>query len=294
MEDADLLTLFKDSVKASKAAGKRPRLAIYDTVSSLPGLRMPFEDLTAICKEEGVLSLIDAAHAVGQIHLDLTALDPDFLVTNAHKWLFVPRGCAVFYVPEKNQPLMRSSLPTSHGFMPKGDRVILLPIPPSTKSEFINQFEFIGTIDNTNYLVADESIKWREEVCGGEKAIIEYNINLAREAGRTVAEILGTKVLDNSTNTLTNCCLINVLLPMEASAEKIAGMTTIHPDKIGTATQWMQKTLVDEHKTFLAIWFFQGQWWTRLSGQIYLEISDFEWVGEVLKQLCKRAGGQFC
>jgi hypothetical protein len=28
--------------------------------------------------------------------------------------------------------------------------------------------------------------------------------------------------------------------------------------------------------------------WVRLSGQIYLEVRDFEWVGERLKELCGR------
>ncbi|KAG4428102.1 hypothetical protein IFR05_016414 [Cadophora sp. M221] len=292
IEDADLLTLFKEAIKTSRAEGKRPRLAIYDAVSSLPGLRMPFEDLTAACKEEGILSLVDAAHGIGHVNLDMNTLDPDFLVTNAHKWLFVPRGCAVFYVPFKNQPLMRSSLPTSHGFVPKTVGGILLPLPPPTKSEFVNQFEFIGTIDNTNYLVAGESIKWREEVCGGEKTIIEYNTNLAREGGKTVAKILGTKVLDNASHSLTNCCLVNVLLPLAVSAEDVAGTVTIKPEHVVPATQWLQRTLVNEHKTFLAIWFFQGQFWARLSGQIYLDITDFEWAGETLKTICEGVGKQ--
>lgn len=292
MEDADLLALFKEAIKTSRAEGKRPRLAIYDAVSSLPGLRMPFEDLTAACKQEGILSLVDAAHGIGHVPLDMSTLDPDFLVTNAHKWLFVPRGCAVFYVPLKNQPLMRSSLPTSHGFVPKTVGGIASPFPPPTKSEFVNNFEFNGTIDNTNYLVAGEAIKWREEVCGGEKAIMEYNSNLAREGGKAVAKILGTEILDNASQSLTNCCLVNVLLPLAVNKQKVKGTVTVKPEHVGTATQWMQRALVNEHKTFLAIWFFQGQFWARLSGQIYLDITDFEWAGETLKTICEELGKQ--
>ncbi|CZT45388.1 related to isopenicillin N epimerase [Rhynchosporium secalis] len=290
LEDADYVNLFKDAIKASRATGKRPRLAIYDAVSSLPGVRIPFEDLTAVCKSEGILSLIDAAHGIGHIPLDMLTLDPDFLVTNAHKWLFVPRGCAVFYVPLKNQPLMRSSLPTSHGFVPKTVGAYTMPLPPVTKSEFTNQFEFIGTIDTTNYLVAGEAIKWREEVCGGEKAIMDYNIKLAQEGGKLVAEILGTKVLDNESHSLTNCCLVNVLLSIAVGAEDVTGMVTIKEEDVVMTGEWLQHSLVDDHKTFLAIWLFQGQLWARLSGQIYLDITDFHWAGETLKALCERVG----
>jgi hypothetical protein len=35
IEDDDLLSLFKDTIKASRAAGKNPRLAVFDTVSSV-------------------------------------------------------------------------------------------------------------------------------------------------------------------------------------------------------------------------------------------------------------------
>lgn len=289
MEDEDLLTLFRATIKASRDAGKSPRIAVFDTVSSLPGLRMPFAQLTAICKEEGVLSLIDGAHGVGHIHLDLSAIDPDFFVSNCHKWLFLARGCAVFYVPLRNQPLMRSTLPTSHGFVPK-EATVLSPVHTYVDSEFLKQFDYTGTIDNTSYLCVAEAIKWREEVCGGEQAIIEYNTKLTQDGGKVVAKILGTEVLDNATGTLTDCCLVNVLLPLTASPTKISGKTTVDPKHTTTLINWIQEAVRDDYNSFLPVYYFQDQWWTRLSGQVYLDISDFEWAGNVLKEICERVG----
>jgi selenocysteine lyase/cysteine desulfurase len=290
IEDEDLLNKFRDAINASRANGKRPHLAIFDTVSSLPGVRMPFERLTTICKEEGILSLVDGAHGVGHLPLDLSVLDPDFFTSNVHKWFFVPRGCAVLYVPERNQHLIRSPLPTSHGFVSKNGGTRTNPLPPSSKSEFVNNFEFVGTIDNTNYLVIPEAIKFREKVCGGEKAIMEYNFKLAKEGGVAAAKILGTTIMDNSAGTLTNCSIVNVLLPLEISQSKVPGKNCIDPGNGMLATQWMQETLISDFDTFVPIYFHEGKWWARLSGQVYLDLTDFEWVGASLKAICERAG----
>ena len=61
------------------------KLAIFDTVVSMPGVRMPFEQLAAACKELGVMSMVDGAHGVGHVELDLGALGADFFVSNCHK-----------------------------------------------------------------------------------------------------------------------------------------------------------------------------------------------------------------
>jgi hercynylcysteine S-oxide lyase len=86
VSDDFLVEALKETVAKEKAAGNNPKIAIFDTVVSLPGVRMPFERLTQTCRDLGVLSCVDGAHGVGHLPLDLTQLDPDFFVSNCHKY----------------------------------------------------------------------------------------------------------------------------------------------------------------------------------------------------------------
>ena len=49
-----------------------------DHITSQSAIRMPLEKLIPLCKEYGVMTLIDGAHAPGQIPLNLKELDADF------------------------------------------------------------------------------------------------------------------------------------------------------------------------------------------------------------------------
>ena len=87
ISDDALISKFQTAIKSVKFGKwrQRVRLAIFDTISSLPGVRVPWERLVEICREEGVLSLVDGAHGVGHIDLGLSKVQPDFFTSNCHK-----------------------------------------------------------------------------------------------------------------------------------------------------------------------------------------------------------------
>ena len=64
--DERLCELFEKTLKDISVAGKTARVALFDTVTSEPGVRAPFERLTEICRSHGVLSCIDGAHGTLQ------------------------------------------------------------------------------------------------------------------------------------------------------------------------------------------------------------------------------------
>lgn len=189
----------------------------------------------------------------------------------------------MFYVPFRNQKVIRSSLPTSHGFKPlhrAGQPEIFNPLPSSARSDFIEMFQFTATVDSSPYLCIEEALKFRREVCGGEDKIMRYCSELAREGGKRAAAILGTEVMDDDNET----CFTNVKLPLPIGD----GEAEIKPADVDLAREWIVNRLVMNHKTYVSTCIHANSIWVRISGQIYLELKDIIWGAELLKKLCQR------
>ncbi|KAI9838818.1 MAG: hypothetical protein M1837_002311 [Sclerophora amabilis] len=189
---------------------------------------------------------------------------------------------------------------------PAGPKFEVLHQEPG-KSDFVYEFQFIGTMDNSSYLCIPDAIAFREEVCGGEQKIRKYCHELAREGGKLVANALGTEVMENESGTLMECNFTNVRLPLKVISSTSSSSSSSTPPTgeetfVGAIEEkhqngvvgWMQQKLNEEYDTFIAILFHNGNWWARLSAQIYLDLSDFEYGARVLKEACERAGqGEF-
>jgi len=62
------------------------------------GLRMPVKKICEIARDRGIITLVDGAHAIGMIDLDLADMGVDFYATSPHKWLCAPPGTGVLYI----------------------------------------------------------------------------------------------------------------------------------------------------------------------------------------------------
>lgn len=71
------------------------RLALFGHIPSNYPIIMPVEEMVKLCHRKGVPVLIDGAHALGSLPLNLAALKADYYVANAHKWLACPK--VIFY-----------------------------------------------------------------------------------------------------------------------------------------------------------------------------------------------------
>ncbi len=67
------------------------------------GGRIDIARIAPALRQVGAALLVDATHSVGIEDVDVTALDPDFLVFPTYKWVLGPYGRAFLYVAKRQQ-----------------------------------------------------------------------------------------------------------------------------------------------------------------------------------------------
>jgi isopenicillin-N epimerase len=86
--------------------GARTRVLFCSHVEWSSGHVNDIAPLCAAARAAGVLTIVDGAHAPGQIDLDLEAIGADVYAGNCHKWLCAPKGSGFLYAREEVQPLI--------------------------------------------------------------------------------------------------------------------------------------------------------------------------------------------
>jgi isopenicillin-N epimerase len=130
----------------------RTRLIFLSHITSPTALRLPVAEICARAREAGILTLIDGAHAPGQIPLDLLSLGADFYAGNGHKWLMAPTGAGFLYARPEQQEMLEP-LVISWGWESDWQ---------TGWTPFEERFSWFGTDDPAAYLAIPDAIAFQE------------------------------------------------------------------------------------------------------------------------------------
>jgi cysteine desulfurase/selenocysteine lyase len=85
-----------DMDEARKLVGPKTKVISVVWASNVLGTVNPVEELIALAKGVGAITVLDAAQAAGHFAIDVKALDCDFLAFSGHK-MFAPTGIGALY-----------------------------------------------------------------------------------------------------------------------------------------------------------------------------------------------------
>jgi len=83
-----------------KAIRKNTKIVIVNHCSNVIGTVQPLAEIGKVCKEAGVLFIVDTTQSAGTIPLDMKAMGIDVVVFTGHKCLMGPTGIGGSYVME--------------------------------------------------------------------------------------------------------------------------------------------------------------------------------------------------
>ena len=247
-----------DVMKSART--ERTKLVMIDTVTSPTGLRMPFEELTSFFEDQGVEVLLDAAHGIGMIPLDLGTLGASYVTSNCHKWLCAPKGTAFLYVREDKQNKIQP-LTISHGHT----------FPLGNTTRFRHEFDWTGTQDISGWCALPAVIEEMAKlVDGGWEAIMQHNHDLALQGRDILCERLG---IEQPCPDEMIACISTIRLPGEIpSKEKMHEPDPLH------------RILSEKYNIQVPVWSWPSPAgrYLRISAQLYNSIEQYEQLADAL------------
>jgi isopenicillin-N epimerase len=234
-------------------AGVTPRTRVISLshITSATALIFPIKEICRRAREAGILTVIDGAHAPGQIELDLEDLGADFYAGNCHKWLCAPKGAAFLYARPEAQQLVEPFV-VSWGWESE------MPGP----SPFVDWLEWQGTRDVAPWLAVPAAIEFQKQHNWEEVRKNCHQLLIA--AGQEIGALTG-------------------LPSIYASDEWFAQMATI--PWLNCDSVLLKQQLWEDYKIELPVINWHNQLFLRVSFQGYNTRQDLDYLLAALKQL---------
>jgi isopenicillin-N epimerase len=237
------------------AVTDRTRLFLVDHISSQTALIFPVERLIAELSARGIDTLVDGAHAPGQLPLDLASLGAAYYAGNLHKWVCAPKGAAFLYV-RRNRRYTIHPAAISHGYS----------ATVRDRSRFHLEFDWTGTFDPSAWLSVPAALRFIASlVPGGWPEVRERNHALAVRA----RDLL--------------CDALRIAPP---APDDMVGSMAAFPLPDGDAFA-LQRELFEQHAIEVPLipWPEAPKRLLRISAMLYNELAEYERLAESISGL---------
>lgn len=246
------------------AATDRTRLAMFDTVTSPTGIRLPFERLTHELQGRGIDVLVDGAHGAGIVPIDLKSLGAAYFAGQCHKWLCTPKGSGFLHIREDRRHLIEP-LTISHGYS-----------APVTQTErFRLEFDWQGTLDPTPWLCIPKALDFVGGLLpGGWDEIMARNRGLALRARDILADALE---LDARVPPSMLAAMATLQIPEDPGATFTTAL----------AGDALMRTLYSEYgiRVVVFAWPQHRSRYLRVSAALYNSEDEYRYLADMLRKL---------
>lgn len=128
----------------------RTKVITLSHITSPTALVLPVAAICRRARAAGIISVVDGAHAPGQIDLDMQAIGADFYGGNCHKWLCAPKGAGFLYARPDRQTMLEPLI-VSWGWRAR----------EPGGSTFLDYYEWMGTDDPSAFLSVPAAIDFQ-------------------------------------------------------------------------------------------------------------------------------------
>jgi isopenicillin-N epimerase len=252
------LPLREESFSASllEAVTPRTRLLLVSHISSTTALKLPIEPLLLEMRARGVLTLVDGAHAPGQIDLALNELGADFYTGNCHKWLCAPKGAAFLHARAEHHATLHAVV-TSWGYV-AGEGGHTGFDGYTGRSLLERRLQWQGTRDIAAWLTVPAAIDW----------LAQHDWPTHRRRGHAMAIELMHRIASGYG-----------LAPIGRDADFVQMVPIPVPHSDAPA---LRRALFDEHRIEVPVTQHAGQTFVRVSVQAYNTPADLQALQDAL------------
>jgi len=158
----------------------KTKLIYISHIASPTSLTFPVKQICKRARQAGILSIVDGAHAPGQMQIDIDGIQADFYIGNCHKWMLCPKGVGFLHARPEVQHLIEPLI-VSWGYQSR--------FTAPRESIFIDTLQWTGTRDPAAALSVPAAIEFMHE--NHWREVRDSCHQLLKSAIRMLSELTG-------------------------------------------------------------------------------------------------------